>query len=188
MGVGSDAVRKRIAAGTVRARKRGSRWEVWLPLEEATAGGGDAPPTPATAPSGIPEGLALRNSGRQDAPSGAPDRPSGAPETGDDELAKLGAGLVALLEKLQEENRNLAGQVGFLQAQRQLLEERVRLLEAPRDELEAELRAVRAERDGARTEAEAARRETDETVRLAEEAARLREAPPAGSRPWWRFW
>ena len=181
MGVGSDAVRKRIAAGTVRARKRGSRWEVWLPLEEAPAAGDDTLPSPAAGRSGDPEGPALRNSGRQDAPSGSP-------ETGDGELAKLGAGLVAFLEKLQEENRNLAGQVGFLQAQRQLLEERVRLLEAPRDELEAELRAVRAERDGARTEAEAARRETDETVRLAEEAARLREAPPAGSRPWWRFW
>ena len=32
MGVGSDAVRLRTAAGTVRARKHGSRWEVWLPL------------------------------------------------------------------------------------------------------------------------------------------------------------
>src|SRR5215203_1598160 len=44
MGVGSDAVRKRIAAGTVRARKHGSRWEVWLPIEPP-ASPPEAPPS-----------------------------------------------------------------------------------------------------------------------------------------------
>ena len=41
--------------------------------------------------------------------------------------------LLAMVETLQERNQVLAGQVGFLQAQRQMLEERVKLLQAPPD-------------------------------------------------------
>jgi hypothetical protein len=39
--------------------------------------------------------------------------------------------LVHLVSRLQEENRQLAGQVGFLEARRQTLEEQLRLLAAP---------------------------------------------------------
>jgi hypothetical protein len=128
MGVGSDAVRKRIAAGTVEARKHGSRWEVWLPAASPAA-------APERAPSGDPESAPIRVSGSPDEGSGDPEWPSGSQETTVlPAVTELGASLVALVEKLQEENRQLAGQVGFLQAQRQVLEERVRLLEAPKEE------------------------------------------------------
>ncbi len=41
--------------------------------------------------------------------------------------------LVHLVEKLHDENRQLAGQVGFLQAKLQDAQERIKLLEAPRE-------------------------------------------------------
>lgn len=45
--------------------------------------------------------------------------------------------LVGLVEKPQEENRDLARQLGFVQAQRQMLKARVKPLEAPEPEPEA---------------------------------------------------
>jgi hypothetical protein len=135
MGIGSDAVRKRIAAGTVEARKHGSRWEVWLPSLSSAPDAEPATPAEGAAPSGTPETASFRSSGESERGSGSQERPSAFPESVTTAaVAELGAGLVALMEKLQEENRQLAGQVGFLQAQRQALEERVRLLEAPKEE------------------------------------------------------
>ena len=72
--------------------------------------------------------------------------------------------LVGLVRQLQEENRNLAGQLGFVQAQLQQAHDTIRLLQAPPPEP--------APADDPPIEA----------------VATIREAPPAQPRPWWRFW
>jgi hypothetical protein len=78
--------------------------------------------------------------------------------------------LVGLVRQLQEENRNLAGQLGFVQAQLQQARETIRLLQAPPPE---------AVDGGGGVVIEAA----------TEDLAREREAAAAEQRrPWWRFW
>ena len=155
LGVTPDAIRKRIPAGRARARKRGGRWLVWVAAAELAASGrpdepewavevGADEPEPGTGQTGIPGGTGTLLA--------APQRSS---ET---ELRLLG-----LVEKLQEENRNLAGQLGFREAQLQQAHERIRLLEA------GPAPAATPSPGGEPEEPETGKPE-----------------PPA--RPWWRFW
>lgn len=119
-GVGPDALRKRIPAGHVRARKRGGRWQVWVPASDLdiriVPDTPDIPETPRSEAPDDPE------------PPDAQERPE----------AEAWVRLLTLVETLQERNQVLAGQVGFLQAQRQMLEERVKLLQAPPEAEEVE--------------------------------------------------
>jgi hypothetical protein len=158
LGVTPDAIRKRIPAGRARARKRGGRWLVWVTAAELAASGrpdepewaagaGADEPEPGTGQTGIPGGTGALLA-------------AAAPPSSETELRLLG-----LVEKLQEENRNLAGQLGFREAQLQQAHERIRLLEPgppPPDSA-----------PGGEPE------EPDEPETGTPE-------PPA--RPWWRFW
>lgn len=74
-----------------------------------------------------------------------------------------------LVEKLQEENRNLAGQLGFREAQLQQAHERIRLLEP-----------------GPVPTATASPGE--EPDRPEEPEAAESGEPERTARPWWRFW
>jgi hypothetical protein len=115
LGLSGDVLRKRAAAGSVQARKVDSRWWIWIDGAAPTADVGGPPAAP------LPEAVGP-------APEAAGELPEAAPAPpGREEWRQL----LGLVEKLQEENRNLAGQLGFVQAQRQVLEERVKLLEAP---------------------------------------------------------
>lgn len=115
LGITTDAIRKRLAVGSMRGRRQdGTRfWLIWLADAEAPAVDPDA-----AAPDVTPEEL-------QETPTILQPGASGMVEA------------LALLREQQETIRQLAGQVGFLQAVRQSLEERVRLLEAPQDAPEA---------------------------------------------------
>jgi hypothetical protein len=162
LGVTPDAIRKRIPAGRARARKRGGRWLVWVTAAELAASGRpDEPEWVAEAEADEPE----PGTGQTGIPGGTGTLLAAAPQSSSEtELRLLG-----LVEKLQEENRNLAGQLGFREAQLQQAHERIHLLEAgpvpassPPPEREPEFRE------------EPERPETGNA------------APPA--RPWWRFW
>jgi hypothetical protein len=136
LGLSGDVLRKRAAAGSVRARKVDSRWWIWI--DGATPEAGVDQPSAAPPPEAA--GPAPEPAAPLPEPASVPPEAAPAPP-GREEWRQL----VGLVEKLQEENRNLAGQLGFVQAQRQVLEERVRLLEAPpppEPEPEAEPRAA----------------------------------------------
>jgi hypothetical protein len=75
--------------------------------------------------------------------------------------------LVALVRHLQEENRNLAGQLGFVQAQLQQAHETIRMLQAPPPEPPEP--------------------ETGDDT-MVDAVATIKEPPPEPARPWWRFW
>ena len=134
LGLSGDVLRKRAASGSVRARKVDNRWWVWVdgatPTVEVSQ-----PEGPATPPVPVPEPDALAPEPEPATrPPEAADPPGAPAPPGREEWRQL----LGLVEKLQEENRNLAGQLGFVQAQRQALEERVKLLEAPPPEPEPE--------------------------------------------------
>jgi excisionase family DNA binding protein len=73
--------------------------------------------------------------------------------------------MVRLVGRLQEENRNLAGQVGYLQAQLQVAQDQVRALEAPSMSQDVPQRSP-----------------ANAMLEPAQEPA------PTRNRPWWRFW
>lgn len=161
LGVTPDAIRKRIPAGRVRARKRGGRWLVWVTAAELVTSG--RPDEPEWAADGEPDEPEA-GTGQTGIPGGTGTLPAPTPQVSTEtELRLLG-----LVEKLQEENRNLAGQLGFREAQLQQAHDRIRLLEAgpasapPSSEREPEFR--------------------EEPERLETGNAE----PP--TRPWWRFW
>jgi hypothetical protein len=101
---------------------------------------------------------------------------------------------------VQEENRNLAGQLGFVQAQLQQARETIRLLQAPPDVVEGEEdtvineandRIAAAEEVGRlKAELEQARQRVDEFEAVTDELEREQktEAAEVARRPWWRFW
>ncbi len=76
--------------------------------------------------------------------------------------------MVRWLRDLQEENRNLAGQVGYLQARLQQAEDTIRALEAPR---EAPTNAPESRPGG---------------PERAESGGAVQESTPVPSGPWWR--
>jgi hypothetical protein len=162
LGVTPDAIRKRIPAGRARARKRGGRWLVWVTAAELAASGRpDEPEWAAEAGADEPE----PETGQTGIPGGTGTLLAAAPQpSSETELRLLG-----LVEKLQEENRNLAGQLGFREAQLQQAHERIRLLEA------GPARVGTPSPGGEPEEPEEPER--PETGK---------PEPPV--RPWWRFW
>lgn len=77
-----------------------------------------------------------------------------------------------LVEKLQEENRNLAGQLGFREAQLQQAHERIRLLEA----------------GPVPTATGSPGEEPDRPDRPEKPEAAESGEPERTAHPWWRFW
>jgi hypothetical protein len=77
--------------------------------------------------------------------------------------------MVRLIGRLQEENRNLAGQLGYVQAQLHASEEQVRALEAARIAPDMLQDAPGGDSD-------------------AEPQTRTGESSKPEKRPWWRFW
>jgi excisionase family DNA binding protein len=113
LGIHEKTVRHRIRTGELVAvkvpRPQGFEWQVYL----------EGSPPAQVEPS------SPQVSDQIDSPSV---QLNGPPRQGDN------AELVRLVEKLHDENRQLAGQVGFLQAKLQDAQERINLLEAPKDE------------------------------------------------------
>ena len=108
--VSERTLRRRIKSGTVTAYKvptaQGYEWRV-------VAGQPDGTPVQVDTPS-------IRQDVRVDSTPASP------------ELLKA----LDLVDRLQQDNQQLAGQVGFLQAKLQSAEEQIRLLSAPQDEPE----------------------------------------------------
>lgn len=143
LGITTDAIRKRISSGAMRGRRDdGTRyWLVWLPLDVIPVAAPEPPEPP-------PEG---RDLAPETLPGVSPAAPDVPPEPGalpperapeddrtPDAVAALARGLeqsMRLVEKLQEENRNLAGQLGFREAQLQQANETIRVLQAPPPEV-----------------------------------------------------
>jgi excisionase family DNA binding protein len=107
--------------------------------------------------------------------------------------------LVGLLRQVQEENRNLAGQLGFVQAQLQQAKETIRLLQAPPEMVESEEGGVLDEATGRiaaaeevgrlRAELDQARQRVAEFEAMTDELEREQAAAAElARRPWWRFW
>ncbi len=119
LGVSVDTVRRRVKRGQLEARQvhtqHGPTWEVCLGTVSTEHQ--DADRRPANGAHGHAGGNAEGIAG-----------------------GNAGAGmvqLVALVDRLQRENRDLAGQVGYLQACVQMHEETIRALTAPRQPVEA---------------------------------------------------
>ena len=108
--------------------------------------------------------------------------------------------LVGLLRQVQEENRNLAGQLGFVQAQLQQAKETIRLLQAPPETVEDSEdvvieasgdRIAAAEEVGRlKAELDQAQRRVAEFEAVTDDLEREQEAvaAEAARRSWWRFW
>lgn len=105
--------------------------------------------------------------------------------------------MVRLVSRLQEENRFMAGQLGFKEAQVLQLREQVCMLQAPSPEpIDGDVHAagetpfdvVATTQDTERLKAE-----LEETRRRASEAEakvlrQAQEQDVAERRPWWKFW
>ena len=116
LGCSVDTVRRRIRRGELHAvqdaGRHGPTWRVLLsatPSVVLTVGS-----TPSTTPS---VGVGT---------------PGSTPSVDAETPALLEA--LRMLDALRQENRDLAGQVGYFQARAQILDERVRMLEAPKTE------------------------------------------------------
>ena len=136
-------VRRRIKQGKLRAYQRtvptGFEWRIVLDHEHpAPAGKADQPVISA-----MPMPAQATINGAQPLPSPDLDR------------------LVDLVDRLQRENQQLAGQLGFVQAKLQDAEEQIRLLMAPQ------------EPEAARPEPEPAPKDAPGPVKRA---------------PWWKWW
>jgi excisionase family DNA binding protein len=124
LGVSRTTVRRWIHEGRLTAervsRPQGSTLLVHLP-----PGSTDAP--------------TARSAGRPIETDVAPDAPQDAPPGSADTLAAAAAltiPLVALVDRLQRENLELAGRVGYYQAEIEQLRQTVKALQAPREEPE----------------------------------------------------
>jgi hypothetical protein len=86
-----------------------------------------------------------------------------------------GLELVRLVAHLQEENRNLAGQLGYIQAQYQQAQEVIRALQAPQ---------------GIATDAADSIQEGQQAAPPPEMVPQVSQdiAVPTPRRPWWKFW
>jgi excisionase family DNA binding protein len=112
LGCSVDTVRRRIRRGELHAMqdagRHGPTWRVLLGV-------------PAGTPSVVPTVGSM--------PSVNGSTPGPTPNTGDDNAGLLEA--LRMLDAMRQENRDLAGQVGYLQARVQLHEETIRALRAP---------------------------------------------------------
>ena len=114
LGCSVDTVRRRIRRGELHAMqdagRHGPTWRVLLSA------------TPGTMPT------------LGSTPSVDDVTPSATPSAGEDNAALLEA--LRMLDAMRQENRDLAGQVGYFQARAQVLDERVKMLEAPKPDPE----------------------------------------------------
>ena len=120
LGVSERTIRRRIKDRVIDAQQvptaQGYEWRVYF---DTTAVQVDTPST--------------RHAGKVD---GMPVRPAGTPAP---ELMKA----LEMVDRLQQDNQQLAGQVGFLQAKLQDAEEQIRLLTAPQGEPAPEAEPVK---------------------------------------------
>lgn len=158
LGVSVPTVRRRVKQGSLPARKvdgpNGPEYRVLLEQ-------GAQHPTVVNGAVAHPVNghRAQRQGGRRDHP---------------DERVDLSS-LTALVDKLTQQNLEMAGRLGFLQAQLQAKDEQIRALTAPR-EPEAEEVAERAELV-----------ETIKAKLIGMDEARL-DVTVRPPRPWWKFW
>ena len=114
-----DTVRRRIRRGELHAvQDAGRHGPTWRVLLSATP---SVVPTVGSTPSSMPS---VNGS-----------TPSTTPSKGEDSVALLEA--LRILDALRQENRDLAGQVGYLQARVQVHEETIRALTAPQTQQDA---------------------------------------------------
>jgi hypothetical protein len=146
----------------MRARKRGGRWIVWVDAADLADPG--EPDEPERTKSPQPD-----EPDPQTGQTGSPVLPGSLPVSFSQTSTETELRLLSLVEKLQEENRNLAGQLGFREAQLQQANERIRLLEA-------------GPTPAGSSSPEAQPEEPEEPEPLAT------ASPAAPVRPWWRFW
>jgi hypothetical protein len=185
----ADRVRRRLKAGEFEARQVATRygptWEIRLRSlrhEDSSS--------PGVAPTAAPRVATTHRV----VPSLAVDE-----ATEDDGAAAVE--LVRLVRHQQDQLTQLAGQVGFLQAQLQQAHETIKLLEAPRDEV-ADIRAPAVAEEPAQTvvmaeelgrlkaDLEQAQQRIAEFEAITDQLEREQEAAAAEAarRPWWRFW
>ena len=133
--MGPDALRKRIPTGQVRARKRGGRWQIWVPA--ADLGIRIIPDSPDHPERPDPE--------PPDRPDVSPDRPEHqeaptAPQTA--VLARRAQEMAAyterLLEPLHARLEAQAERIGRLEEQLAAAQTKITELETPAPESEAE--------------------------------------------------
>ncbi len=128
LGISERTVLRRIKDGTVDGRKigegRGGVWRIYL-------GVSDSQPAPVSdSPTNAPSSLS-------DSPTDEPGNVSASVSDSQTQPAQDMIRMVELLDKLQAQNQQLAGQLGFTQAKLQDAQEEVqqlRLLMAPKDE------------------------------------------------------
>jgi hypothetical protein len=124
-----------------------------------------------------------------------------APTLAADDDGPAAVELVRLVRHQQDQLTQLAGQVGFLQAQLQQAHETIKLLQAPPEETvggggtvgveDRPQTVVMAEEVGhLKAELEQSRQRVAEFEAVADELEREQAAAAAGAarRPWWRFW
>jgi hypothetical protein len=137
LGLEPETVRKRLQRGSLAGRKVDGSWLVILPEPLQTVS--------AHVPDSAPEMLFTVPDTQDSEPDTARPVPESVPDKVDILPGEAVTRLIDLVEKQQEEIRQLAGQVGFLQAVRQTLEEQVRLLQVPAEEPVEERAEERAE-------------------------------------------
>ncbi len=128
LGISERTVLRRIKDGTVDGRKigegRGGVWRVYLSMS-------DSQPAPVSdSPTNAPGTLS-------DSPTDEPGNVSASVSDSQTQPAQDMIRMVELVDKLQAQNQQLAGQLGFTQAKLQDAQEEVqqlRLLMAPKDE------------------------------------------------------
>ena len=189
LGLSPDRVRRRLKAGEFHARQVASRygptWEIHL---------GDLTQRDSAAPGVAPTAAPRVAAAPRVIPSLVED------EESDDE-GPAAVELVRLVRHQQDQLTQLAGQVGFLQAQLQQAQETLRLLQAPPDGVEPEAAETKTEEPAQtvvmaeemgrlKAELEQARRLVTEFEAVTDELEREQDAAAAEAarRPWWRFW
>ncbi|HZB73045.1 MAG TPA: helix-turn-helix domain-containing protein [Acidimicrobiales bacterium] len=189
LGLSPDRVRRRLKAGEFEARRVNSRygltWEIRLC---------DLPLRDSSSPEVVPTAAPRVVTGPRVAPTLAADGAA-------DDDGPAAVELVRLVRHQQDQLTQLAGQVGFLQAQLQQAHETIKLLQAPSDETAGEggligvedrpQTMVMAEEVGhLKAELEQSRQRIAEFEAVAAELEREQAAAAAEAarRPWWRFW
>lgn len=164
LGISPDRVRRRLKAGEFEARqvptRYGPTWEIKLASLRPRDSG-----TTRVAPT--------LGAGVADASTVGPTVATAVPVE-DDRPAMLE--LVRLVRHQQDQIAQLAGQVGFLQAQLQHAQETIKLLQAPPAEPKQSHEAEKLDEP----------REPDSAPTTPVEAAAA--AQRANPRPWWKFW
>jgi hypothetical protein len=188
LGLSPDRVRRRLKAGEFEARRVDSRygptWEIRLC---------GLPPGDSSSHGVIPTAAPRVVTGPRVAPTLAAD---GAADDG-----PAAVELVHLVRHQQDQLTQLAGQVGFLQAQLQQAQETIKLLQAPPEETaggggivgvedRSQAAAMAEEVGHLKAELEQSRQRVAEFEAVAAELEHEQEAAAAEAarRPWWRIW